>query len=80
MLGTTAYMSPEQIRGKKIDARSDLWSLGVLFYEMLEARRPFGGETPSDVQASILLSEPEPLVRTKNLPGIERFISKALKK
>ena len=61
ILGTTRYMSPEQIRGDAVDIRTDVWSLGVLLYEMLTARQPFDGETPSDVSSSILLKEPEPL-------------------
>ncbi len=58
IIGTVNYMSPEQVRGKSLDARTDLWSLGVTLYEMLVGQRPFSGETPSDVQALILLTEP----------------------
>ena len=52
ILGTAAYMSPEQARGKPVDGRTDIWTFGVLVGEMLGGRRPFGGETMSDVLAA----------------------------
>jgi serine/threonine-protein kinase len=61
VLGTARYMSPEQARGQKVDARTDIWSLGVVLYEMVGGSPPFRGETPSDCIASILTSEPPPL-------------------
>jgi eukaryotic-like serine/threonine-protein kinase len=82
VLGTAHYMSPEQARGQKVDARSDIWSLGVVLYEMVEGSPPFRGETPSDCIASILTTEPLPLSGV--LPDVplrlESILQKALRK
>src|SRR5207245_8242417 len=61
VLGTARYMSPEQARGQKVDVRTDIWSLGVVFYEMVGGSPPFRGDTPSDRIASILTTDPPPL-------------------
>jgi len=61
VIGTASYMSPEQARGYRVDARSDVFSLGAVLYEMLTGRPAFEGETASDIIASILRSEPQPL-------------------
>jgi eukaryotic-like serine/threonine-protein kinase len=82
VVGTTAYMSPEQARGQAVDARTDVWSLGVLLYEMVARRLPFPGETPSDRLAAILERAPEPLGHLRRgVPAeLERIVSRALAK
>jgi serine/threonine protein kinase/Tfp pilus assembly protein PilF len=82
VLGTAHYMSPEQARGQKVDARSDIWSLGVVLYEMVAGSPPFRGETPSDCIASILTTEPPPLsgVLPEVSLKLESILQKALRK
>src|SRR6266513_1731967 len=82
VLGTAHYMSPEQARGQKVDARSDIWSLGVVLYEMVGGSPPFRGETPSDCIAAILTTEPPPLsgVLPDVPPQLESILQKALRK
>ena len=81
VIGTVGYMSPEQARGAEVDARTDIWSLGVVLYEMLSGCAPFQGETPSHVIVSILESEPPPLApEPEAFAGLEHIVSKALRK
>jgi serine/threonine protein kinase len=80
VMGTVNYMSPEQSRGQEVDARTDIWSLGVLLYEMLAGSTPFKGETPSHVIVSIL-EKALPLPASADVPAeLERIVGKALHK
>jgi len=82
VMGTVYYMSPEQARGLPVDERTDIWSLGVVLYEMICGSHPFTGATPTDVIISIAEREPEPL--TKRVPEaplqLEEIVQKALAK
>jgi serine/threonine protein kinase len=83
VIGTAAYMSPEQARGLAIDERTDIWSLGVVLYEMLSRRQPFSGSTRLDTMVSILEREPAPLCDPESnaspvLQELQRIVSKTL--
>jgi serine/threonine-protein kinase len=82
IMGTVQYMSPEQARGKTVDARSDIFSFGIVLYELLAGRPPFTGESSTDVLAAILDREPLPLARfTDDLPTeLQRIVTKCLRK
>jgi hypothetical protein len=82
IVGTVAYMSPEQARGKTLDPRTDIFSLGVVLYEMLTRRHPFIGETMSHTMVAILEKEPAPLAQVvREVPvELEKIVDKALAK
>src|SRR6266571_1646840 len=82
VMGTVGYMSPEQARGHAIDARTDIWSLGVVIYQMVSHHLPFEGSSNSDVISAILGKEPPPLARyARDVPeALEWIVTKALTK
>ena len=82
ILGTVSYMSPEQARGLKVDTRTDIFSFGIVFYEMIAGRAPFEGKTTADMMVSILDRQPAPISRyATNAPEeLEWIISRALAK
>jgi eukaryotic-like serine/threonine-protein kinase len=84
IMGTTAYMSPDQLRGQAVDHRTDIWSLGVTLYEMLTGVHPFVGQTPSDVSAAVLMREPEDLMlehlSEEDVSKLQKIVLTALQK
>jgi len=82
LIGTASYMSPEQARGEKVDHRTDIFSLGVMLYEMVSGHRPFGGATWSDTIAAILTKDPEPLAQMfPEVPAsLQRLVNRCLEK
>ena len=81
ILGTAAYMSPEQARGKTVDRRSDIWSFGVVLFEMLTGKMAFQGETISDTLAAVIRSEPDWMLLPATLPrGIRALLLRCLHK
>ncbi len=82
VIGTVGYMSPEQLRGQPVDPRSDIFSFGVVLYEMLTGRRPFGGASGAESVTAILRDEPPELsgLRGPVPPGLERVVFRCLEK
>jgi len=82
VMGTAAYMSPEQARGLAVDARTDIWGLGAVLYEMLSGRRPFWGETAADTMVSVLRNEPKPIFNDpdRSFLELEAVVRRALAK
>ncbi len=82
LMGTPTYMSPEQARGKTLDVRTDIFSFGILLFEMLTGRRPFVGESYADVMGAILKDEPPPLQRYIDdvSPELESILGRTLRK
>ena len=81
ILGTAAYMSPEQARGKAVDRRTDVWAFGVVLYEMLTGRRAFAGHEVSDVLASVLKDTlPFDVLPADTPPPIRRLLGRCLEK
>jgi serine/threonine-protein kinase len=82
LLGTFQYMAPEQLEGREGDARSDVWALGLVLYEMVSGKRPFGGQSPASLIAAILQSEPQPLAALQPVvpAGLDRVVKACLAK
>ena len=82
ILGTVQYMSPEQAKGERVDERTDIFSLGVVFYEMIAGKTPFAGASVSETFANLINTEPPPLARfSANIPNeLERIVAKMLRK
>src|SRR5262245_12780648 len=74
IMGTAAYMSPEQAKGKAVDKRADIWAFGVVLYEMLTGRALFNGETASEVMASVIMQEPDLTTLPHDVPASLRHV------
>jgi serine/threonine protein kinase len=80
VLGTVGYMAPEQVRGRAVDSRSDLFSLGAVLYEMLFGKSPFAGESAADVVSGILNAHPAIPASARIQPGLVRIVTRCLEK
>src|SRR5262249_22775768 len=82
VLGTVLYMSPEQVRGEKVDYRSDIFAFGSILYEMIAAKRPFQGDSQVEVMHAILKAEPDPAAQSTPAisPALDRIVQRCLEK
>jgi serine/threonine protein kinase/Tol biopolymer transport system component len=80
VMGTVGYMSPEQVRGQDLDSRSDIFSFGIVLYEMLSGQRPFAGESQVEVMNAILKEDPPELANAKISPALDRIVLRCLEK
>jgi Tol biopolymer transport system component len=82
IVGTVRYMSPEQLEGKEVDGRTDIFAFGAVLYEMVTGRKAFQGETPASVISSIMSADPPPISALEPLvpPALDRFVTKCLEK
>ena len=81
ILGTAAYMSPEQAKGKSVDRRADIWAFGCVLYEMLTGKLAFDGETNSDVLAAVIMKEPDWKALAAETPAdIQKLLRRCLAK
>ena len=82
ILGTICYMSPEQVRGKRVDHRSDIFSLGAILYEMVTGKCAFSGETEADTMTAVLKEDPSPVTLARqDIPrGFEQIVLHCLEK
>jgi eukaryotic-like serine/threonine-protein kinase len=80
VMGTAAYMSPEQARGQKVDHRTDIFSVGIVLYEMLCGRKPFEGDTWSDVMAAVLIKDPPPIDSVVPHVALRQIVERCLEK
>jgi Tol biopolymer transport system component len=81
VLGTMGYMAPEQVRGQAVDARTDIFAFGAVFYEMLSGHRAFREPTPADTMTAILTKDPVPLTRNGSfVPALDRIVRRCLEK
>jgi eukaryotic-like serine/threonine-protein kinase len=82
IMGTVGYMSPEQVKGRQVDQRSDIFAFGAILYEMLSGRRAFHGESPAETMSAILKEDPPELFQTNQnvSPALERLVNRCLEK
>ena len=81
IVGTAAYMAPEQAKGKAVDKRADIWAFGVVLYEMLTGRHAFEGESTTELLAAVIMKEPDLAALPENLPAaVRRLIQRCLDK